>query len=314
MLTSDIPFVSVVSPVYQAADLVDLLVQKLMRVLHEITPYFEIILVDDGSPDNAWLEIMQNAQHYPQVKGVRLSRNYGQHQAISVGLEFSAGQWVVVLDCDLQDNPEEIPRLLDKALTGYKVVVVCRNNKKYSPADIFFSKIFNRLLSYFTYVTFDSRIGNFGLYHRDVITAIGQLRKNVQYFPLLVQWVNFPKATLETEHQERPLGTSSYNWSKKIKLATTVIFSSSDKPLRLAVLAGPLIALTAFLFTIFFFVRTQTGKYAILEYGSKTSNVWFFSGLFVFLLGITGFYLVKDLNKVKQQPIYLIKEKLNFKD
>ncbi len=312
MSESVTPFISVVSPVYKAADLVDLLVANVSEVLYSITPYFEIILVDDGSPDAAWAKIEQNACRVPQVKGIKLSRNYGQHHAITAGLDFSTGQWVIVLDCDLQDNPREIPRLLQKAQEGYKIVLAQRNHKKHSHLKVLLSKVFNQLLSYLTGTSFNSQIGNFGLYHREVITAIGRMRESVRYFPMLVQWAGFRRTTLDIEHLERPAGASSYNLRKKLKLAAAVLLIYSDKPLRLTVQVGILIAFTAFIFAIIFFVRAQTGRYTVLGYASIIISIWFFSGLIIFFLGIIGLYLAKIFEGVKDRPLYLIEDKVNF--
>lgn len=307
-----VPFISVVSPVYGAANLIDLLVEQVSGAVKEITPYYEIILVDDGSPDNAWSVIEQQTLKNAQVKGLKLSRNYGQHHAITAGLDYSRGEWVVVLDCDLQDNPYEIPRLLQKALEGNKIVLASRIDKKHAALKIFLSKIFNSTLSYLTGTTFDSSIGNFGIYHRQVINAICQMRESVRYFPAMIQWVGFQKAVLEINHQPRQAGSSAYSLRKKFKLALPILLSYSDKPLRLTVQAGILIALTAFIFALFFFIRAQTGQYTVLGYASIIISIWFFSGLIIFFLGIIGLYLAKTFEGVKSRPIYLVEEKRNF--
>ncbi|MDQ4139475.1 MAG: glycosyltransferase family 2 protein [Bacteroidota bacterium] len=302
------PFISVVSPVYGAADLVDLLVVNISKVLRTLTPSFEIILVDDGSLDGAWIKIEQNVQRVPQVKGIKLSRNFGQHRAIMAGLKLSTGQWVVVMDCDLQDNPLEIPHMLQKALEGYKIVLAQRNNKKHPLLKIFLSQIFNRVLSFLTNLPFDSRIGNFGLYHREVISAICQESERVQYFPMMVQKVNFRRTVLENEHKERPIGNSSYSVGKNLKLAASVLFSNFSKPLQKTIPISILIAFLAGLL-VYCFSSQPGNNYP--EGGFNFSQIVVPTGLFFFLCTIR-FYLTKILKKKQNQTSYVIEKKVNF--
>ncbi|QMU26809.1 glycosyltransferase family 2 protein [Adhaeribacter radiodurans] len=298
------PFISVVSPVYGAAELVDLLVANISQVLRTLTSSYEIILVDDGSPDAGWSKIEQNAKRWPQVKGIKLSRNFGQHRAISAGLKFSTGQWVVVLDCDLQDNPLEIPQMLLKAREGYKIVLAQRNNKKHSRLKIFFSQVFNRVLTFLTNLPFDSRIGNFGLYHRDVITAICQKNDRAYYFPMMVQKVGFRSAILEIEHQKRPAGESSYSFGKNIKLAASVLFFNGYNPLQIDI---SVMLLTGILLVL-------VNLYAQNHFPIATTYTW---GIFllgsVFFLSIIGFNLFKTFGNKRNKPCYQIEKKVNFK-
>ena len=119
MHKSDPPYLSIVRPVYQAEEIVDELVKRIVTVVAKITDEFEIILVEDGSQDQSWERIKTNCEVDARIKGIKLSRNFGQHYAISAGLEQSAGDYVVVMDCDLQDNPEYIPSLIEKSLAGF---------------------------------------------------------------------------------------------------------------------------------------------------------------------------------------------------
>ena len=128
---------SIVSPVYKAEKIIPLLVERIEKSVGKITADYEIILVEDGGPDNSWRVIEALSQNNPKIKGVKLSRNFGQHPAIMAGLSQSKGEWIVVMDCDLQDQPEEIEKLYAKALEGFDVVFAKRNNRQ----DGFFKKI-----------------------------------------------------------------------------------------------------------------------------------------------------------------------------
>ena len=138
----------------------------------------------------------------PNVKGIKLSRNFGQHYAISAGLDHISGDWIVVLDCDLQDRPEEIPNLYKKAQEGYHIVKGSRKQRIDSFSKKMQSKIFYLTLSYLTGTKHDSSVANFGIYKREVIDAIGQLRESIRYFPTMVKWVGFKSTTIEVEHSK----------------------------------------------------------------------------------------------------------------
>ncbi len=131
------PHISVVSPVYKAEAIVPLLVEQLINCLALITSDYEIILVEDGSPDNSWNEIVKQCTTNKKVKGIKLSRNFGQHYAITAGIEHTNGNWVIVMDCDLQDRPEEIKNLYQKAHEGYDIVLARRIERK----DHFFKRV-----------------------------------------------------------------------------------------------------------------------------------------------------------------------------
>ncbi len=149
-MSNDIPLISVVSPVYGAEKIIDKLVEINIAELSKITDNFEIVLVDDRGPGNSWAKIVAQGKLDKRVKGIRLSRNFGQHYAITAGLDHARGEWIVVMDCDLQDRPEEIPRLYKKALEGYDVVLARREVRKDTFFKVMFSKLFHKTLTFLT--------------------------------------------------------------------------------------------------------------------------------------------------------------------
>lgn len=308
MIAAPVPFISIVSPVYRAEKLVDELVRRISASVADITQEYEIILVEDRGPDQSWARIAANAARDSRIKGVRLSRNFGQHRAITAGLEHCTGTWVVVLDCDLQDRPEEIPRLLAQAQLGYDIVFAKRVDRRDTWLKRLFSRAFYRVLSYLTETTQDPTIANFGIYHRKVIDAVVSLRENIRYFPTMVRWVGFRTAAIAVEHAERGEGTSSYNFSRLVNLALDIILAYSDKPLRLTVKLGLLVSVAAFVMIISTFYRFLTGSIIVLGYTSIVLSVWFFSGLILSVLGMVGLYLGKTFEQVKNRPIYLVDE------
>lgn len=303
------PHLSIVSPVYRAEKLVDLLVSRIQKTVETITPDYEIILVDDNGPDNSWQKIRENSLRDKRVKGVKLSRNFGQHYAITAGLDQAQGEWVVVLDCDLQDQPEEITKLYQKALEGFDVVLAKRVDRKDSFLKRSFSWFFYTVLSYLTGTKQDNTIANFGIYHAKVIEAICSMRESIRYFPTMVRWVGFRQTAISVDHAERAEGESSYNLKRLLNLALDIILAYSDKPLRLTVKAGVIISISSFIFAIYNIIKYFSGDIKVLGYTSLVTSIWFLSGLIIFILGVVGLYVGKTFEGVKDRPIYIIAEK-----
>jgi dolichol-phosphate mannosyltransferase len=308
------PLLSIVSPVYRAEQVVDELVQRIQQTLGSITEDYEIVLVDDRSPDGSWQRIAAQARRDSRVKGVQLSRNFGQHRAITAGLEHCRGQWVVVMDCDLQDQPEEIPKLLAEAQKGNDVVFARRTNRQDTALKRLSSWLFYRTLSYLTETRQDPAVANFGIYHRRVIDAVLSLRESVRYFPTMVRWVGFRAAEVAVEHAERPAGSSSYRFKQRFYLALDVILAYSDKPLRLTVKWGLIISAIAFLMVLVTLFRYATGQIVVLGYTSLVISICFFSGLLLSVLGMVGLYVGKVFEQVKNRPLYLVDQAVNLED
>lgn len=304
------PFLSIVSPVYKGAELVEELVRRLHASARAITEDYEIILVDDRSPDQAWACIQAQAAHDPRVHGLRLSRNFGQHRAITAGLDRCRGEWVVVLDCDLQDRPEEIPALYAHARTGYDLVLAQRADRQDAWHTKLLSRGFYRLLSYLTETPQDPTVANFGIYHRRVIDAVLTMRESIQYFPTMVRWVGFRLGCLPVRHAPRAAGRSSYGLSRRLHLGLEILMANSDKPLRLAVKLGLLLSGGAFLFVPITLVRYWTGQIYQPGYTSLIISIWFFSGLLLSVLGLVGLYIGKTFEQVKNRPLYLVDEEI----
>ena len=308
-----IPLISIVSPVYRAENLLDELVRRIQTSVESITAEYEIILVDDRGPDNSWARIEAQAARDPRVRGVRLSRNFGQHKAITAGLEQASGEWVVVMDCDLQDQPEEIPGLYQYARQErYDMVFARRVERQDSWFKRMGSRSFYRVLSYLTETHQDPAIANFGIYHRKVVDAVLSMRESIRYFPTMVRWVGFRAGGLAVKHAERSEGASSYNLRRLINLALDIILAYSDKPLRLAVKLGMAISGAAFLMVLITLVRYLLGHKWEPGYISIIVSIWFFAGLLLSVLGMVGLYIGKTFEQVKNRPIYLVDTLTDF--
>lgn len=303
--------ISIISPVYKGENLVRELVSRCKAAVQSITPDFEIILVEDGSPDNSWAEIAAVCESEPSVKGVKLSRNFGQHYAITAGLKLASGDWIVVMDCDLQDQPEEIIRLYQKAQQGFDIVFAQRKNRMDGFLKKLSSKLFYWVLGYLTETKQDSTIANFGIYSRQVIQSVLSMNDYIRYFPTMVQWVGFSKAKVDVSHSARKEGKSSYTWGALIRLATRNIIGFSDKPLRLTVTFGMWMSLLSLLTGAAYLFFYLTGHITVIGYTSIIISITFLSGLIIMTLGIIGTYLGRTFEQVKQRPTYIIHKLVN---
>lgn len=304
--------ISVVSPVYNAAPLVDLLVERIIAAVSQITDRFEIILVDDRSTDDSWDKIKENCTRQASVRGIRLSRNFGQQSAMSAGFDRCRGEWIVVLDCDLQDNPAEIVRLYKKAIDGYDIVLASRRHRKDGFLKKLFSKYFYRLLGYLTDTRQDHTVANFAVCHRRVIEAIASMKDCNRYFPVMVKWVGFKLATMEVEHGERPDGlTSTYSFKKRFRLAIETVLSFSDKPLRLTIKLGIFMLLSSSFLALYLTIRYFIGNITVSGWTSLFLSTWFLSGLIISILGMVGLYIGKIFESIKGRPTYIVDEEVD---
>lgn len=298
--------ISVVSPVYMACDIVPELASQINDSLSQIGVTYEIILVEDGSKDKSWYAILNECEHYRCIKAIKLSRNFGQHIAITAGLEHAVGRWVVVMDCDLQDNPYEILRLYKKAQEGYDVVLGQRVQRQDNKIKKLFSKLFYRLFGYLTGTEQDPTVANFGIYSNKVISAIINMGDNVRYFPAMVQWVGFRRTQIPVNHGARYSGDSSYNIKRLLYLAANNIIAFSDKPLRLSVLSGFALAAFSLLLGIAYLFMAILGIFTVSGFATIAISIYFSTGAIIFVLGLVGLYVGKSFDKVKNRPLYIV--------
>lgn len=305
---------SIVSPIFKGEKMLDELVRRITVSVAPITDEYEIILVNDQSPDDSWNVIKRICKEDKHVKGVNLSRNFGQHYAITAGLSKSSGEWVVVMDCDLQDRPEEIPNLYHKAMEGFDSVFAQRVERQDTFMKRLSSTIFYKVFSFLTDSKQDKSVANFGIYHRKVVNAILAMGDSIRYFPIMAQWVGFRKYYLPVIHAEREIGKSSYNLFKLLKLASDNMIGFSDKPLRLMLRFGFYVVLLSLFFAFYTFVKWSLGLIEVGGFTTMTISIWLAVGILTMMMGITGIYIGKIYDRVKGRPIFIIGETCNFGD
>ena len=299
---------SIVSPVYRAELVLDELVERIAKSVPSAFNSYEIILVDDFSPDKSWQKIVEISSKNSNVRGFKLSRNFGQHYAITAGLNQVSGDYVVVLDCDLQDQPEEIEKLFNASQKGFDIVLARRYERKDSLYKKTVSKLFYKTLSYLTGTKQDATVANFGIYSKQVIDEVVKLEEKIKYFPTMVKWVGFSTSYVNVEHASRSEGKSNYNLKKLLNLALDIILAYSDKPLRLIIKFGLSIAMVSFLMVIYVLFEKITGKVSVSGYASLIISIWFLSGCLLTTLGVVGLYIGKIFEGVKNRPSYIIEK------
>jgi len=308
------PYLSIVSPVYLAEEIVDELVKRIIEEVSIITQDYEILLVEDGSPDESWQRIEKNCEKDKRIKGIKLSRNFGQHYAITAGIKESRGEYVVVMNCDLQDNPNCIIKLLDKAKEGHDVVLTVHKNRKHG--------IIKNIFSYIFYSVFNFLVGNknfrsvpqygaISLITSKVVKAFSSFNDYHRHYLFTILWLGFSKAVIMTEHDHRYAGKSSYTYKKLITFAIDGIISQTEKLLRYSVYVGFSLAIIGFIAIIYivllyFYQGYQPG------WASIVVLLIFSTGLILISLGIVGVYIGKIFEQTKKRPLYLIDETINI--
>ncbi|MGH8616149.1 MAG: glycosyltransferase family 2 protein [Burkholderiales bacterium] len=297
---------SVVVPVYRGEHTLDELYRRLVAALEPVTPDFELVLVEDCGGDRSWEKIVALAARDPRVKGLQFSRNFGQHYGITAGLDHCDGDWVVVMDCDLQDRPEEIPRLYAKAKEGYDVVLALRGRRADAPLKRAGSWLFYRLFSWLADTDYDGDAGNFRIISRKVVVQCRRMREQLRFFGGLINWMGFSAAAIEVQHDSRHEGRSTYTFAKLWTLAADTIIAYSDKPLRLAVRFGFVLSALAFAFGLYIIVHHWLYGSPVIGWASLMVSIYFIGGVIISILGIIGIYLGKTFDETKKRPLYIV--------
>jgi polyisoprenyl-phosphate glycosyltransferase len=301
---------SVVVPVYGCADCLEVLHKRLTAVLASCVTTYEIVLVDDCAADDAWSVIRRLAAADRRVRGIRLSRNFGQHAAITAGLAECRGTRAVVMDCDLQDPPEVIPQLWQAALAGHDVVLARRKRKRHSPFRRAAAALYWHALGALSRRRFDGEFGAFSIVSRPVIDAYLRFQDRERHYLFILYWLGFDTTAIEYEHAERHSGRSSYSLRALLRHAFGGIMFQTTRVLRWIVYFGFAVsaagALLAGYLVYLSFTRTPPPGWT-----SLAVLVLMIGGFIIMSTGITGLYIGKIFEQVKGRPLYIIDKRVN---
>jgi dolichol-phosphate mannosyltransferase len=296
---------SVVVPVYRCAECLTPLHDRLTEALASLQDRYELIFVDDRSPDDAWDVLQRLAQEDRAVRVIRLSRNFGQQAAITAGIAASRGRWTVVMDCDLQDPPELITALYAKAQEGFDIVLARRKQKKHSLFRLLAARVYFRFIRLFLGVHIEGEYGSFSILSakaRDAFLRVPD--RDRHYLPILL-WLGFDRASIEYEHGARHAGTSAYSVGALIRLAAEGVFFQTTTLLRWIVYLGFLVAVAGVLLTLALIIL------AILVnpppgWTSLAVLLLLIGGFIIVSTGVTGLYIGKIFQQVKNRPLYIV--------
>lgn len=306
------PLISVVVPLYCCEAFVDELHARLVRTLSPISPRFEIVLVNDASPQGDWQRARALAERDPRVKAINLSRNFGQHYAITAGVDHAEGDWVVVMDGDLQDPPEEIARMYAKAQEGYDIVFGVKPKKSHGFFKRLASRGFTRVLSYLMDTDLNNSVTHFSIVSRKVVRSLRRFRERNRSYAFFLRWMGFDAGFVEVEHHARPSGESSYTVRKLLRLAFELMVSQSDKPLRVSILFGFVTASLALAAGVVNIVRYFFWATPVEGWTSVIVSLYLIGGILLMAMGVLGLYVGKIFEETKGRPLYVVKDALNF--
>lgn len=306
---------SIVIPMYNEEEVIKETYNRLKEVMDQSSESYELLFVNDGSKDRSAQIIAELARTDKNIRLIDFSRNFGHQIAVTAGMDYARGQAVVIIDADLQDPPEVIPRMLEKWREGYDVVYGKRLKRQ---GETFFKKftayLFYRILGALTDDNIPKDTGDFRLIDRKVCDAMKQLNEKNRFLRGMINWVGFKQTAVEYIREERWAGETKYPLKKMLKLATDGIFSFSYKPLKLATYIGFLLSASGFFYLLYvlyqrlFTLNTQTGWASIIAVNL------IFNGITLVILGILGEYVGRIYEEVKGRPLYIVKEVIGLEE
>lgn len=300
---------SVIIPIFNEASNLLVLHQRLSVALQIISNDYELLFVNDGSHDHS-LEIIKGiARTDVRVLYVNLSRNFGHQIAVSAGLEHATGNHIVIIDADLQDPPELIPKLYQKRSEGYEVVYAKRQARKgESWLKRATASWFYRLLKRITTVEIPLDTGDFRIMSRRVVDVLNQMPEKHKFLRGQIAWVGFAQTFVEYERDERHSGTTGYTYRKMLRFALDGITAFSDLPLRIVTWFGFLVSFIAFLVILFAFYSRFILKDYVQGWTSTMISILFIGGIQMIAIGIIGEYLSRMNADVRKRPLYIVEE------
>lgn len=303
-----LPMISVVSPVYGCRNTLNELAKCVATAFEGMELDWELVLVDDRGPDQPWPVIEQLVAQSPHIRGIRLARNHGQHLAIWAGLEAARGDFVAVIDCDLQDDPAVIPELYRQAMQeDVEAIIVDRGSWSDSRFRRMASKSFYALVKWLAGVEINN-IGNFGLYSRRMVDTLLLFTEQEIFLPIMVSLTGYETRRFQVDRGARHEGSSSYNFLRLLRLAVAIVIRFSDRPLKLSVIVGGVFSGMSALISVALFLMWLAGTFTVQGWTSTILSIWFLSGLILATLGIHGFYLGRVFREVQGRPRILIQE------
>ncbi|MCI8616711.1 MAG: glycosyltransferase family 2 protein [Clostridia bacterium] len=304
--------VSIIVPAYNEEEVLEIFYKETKKVLEEITDKYdyELIFVDDGSKDNT-LDVLKNMHKVDEkINIISFSRNFGKEAGIYAGLSASNGDFAVIMDADLQNEPKVIIEMLKYIEEGYDTVTTIRNRKKEPKVKSFFAKTFYRLMQGANNIEIKEGSQDFRLMTRQVVDAILQLKEYNRFSKGIFSWVGFKTKYIEVENKERVAGKTKWSFKGLTKYAIEGITSFTVKPLRIATISGIIISIVSLILAIQIVIQTLISGKDVPGYASTITSVLFIGGIQLVTIGILSEYVGKIYLEIKGRPQYIIKEEI----
>ena len=300
---------SIVIPVFMSQDLVYETVSQIIEELNDSQLKYEIILVEDGSSDHSWKELVKLKESYPEViKVIQLIKNYGQHTAIYCGINKSRGDYILTMDDDGQNPPTEIMKLYNKINEGYDLVFAQFAQKKHS----LFRRLGSKFINYLNYKMFNKDkslvLSNFRIFSRSLAQRIVQHKTSHPYIPGLLLTYHTKATNVLTKHKERRIGKSNYTLRRILKLVTRLLINNSNYPLRLIGQIGASVSLSSLIIAIYVLLKAILLGHGVPGFATLAFLISFLGSIIIFMLTIIGKYLIRITEEISQPISYFIRE------
>lgn len=306
---SKFPDLSIVVPFYNESESIEIFFQRVVPILKKTNLDFEIVCVNDGSRDDTFEKLQQQKKKNNFIRIVNFSRNFGKEAALTAGIDFSEGNAVIPMDCDMQDPPELIPQMIEKWKKGADVVLAKRADRS---NDDFLkrttAKWFYKIYNWLSEIELPENVGDFRLMDRKVVDAVRNLREQKRFMKGLFAFVGFKTVTIEYKRPPRAKGATSWSYWKLWNYAIDGITSFSTFPLKVCMYLGFLVTTISFLKGLWIICRTMFFGVDVPGYASLMTAILFFGGLQMFCLGIIGEYIGRIYTEAKQRPIYIVRD------
>nr|WP_080668856.1 glycosyltransferase family 2 protein [Lactococcus lactis] len=300
---------SIVIPAYNEEEAIEIFVKEVNKHTIDLPLEKTFFFVNDGSTDNTLKVIKQLSNDHENIRYISFSRNFGKESALIAGLEASDGDFITVMDADLQDPPEMLNEMFVKISEGYDVVGTRRISRKGEPPiRSFFAKIFYKLINNISDTEMVDGVRDFRLMTRQVCNSILELKENNRFSKGLFSWVGFKTTYLPYENRERIAGTTSWNFFGLLKYSIDGIVNFSEAPLNIATFVGFVSFLTSCILSIFYFLKTLIFGDAVQGFPTLIVLILLLGGLQLLSVGIIGKYIAKIFLETKKRPNYIIKE------
>jgi glycosyltransferase involved in cell wall biosynthesis len=300
--------ISLVIPIYNEESVIDELIEKSLKVLAEITDNFEILVVDDGSQDESLEKLLKHRKNDRRLKILSLSRNFGHQAALTAGLEHVKGDYIAMMDGDLQDPPELLKEMFKELKSGeYDVINGRRRSRRENIRRRMLTYIFHKLFKRVSGLREIENTGNFSMLNRNALNGLLTLKEKIRYLPGLRSLIGFSQGYIDYVRNERKKGKSKMNFRKLLVLGSDAVFSFSKIPLKICLFLG-LFGVVVFLLAGLYVLIAKIFGFALLGWSSTLLSIYFLGSIQLTFLGVLGEYVFRTYKESQNRPIFLVKK------